>query len=365
MAADVFFADFHASPRENLLQKLKRLVTRAGMGNMDLDGKFVALKIHFGEPGNLAYLRPNWAKVLADYVKEKGGKPFLTDANTLYVGRRKNALDHLEAAYENGYNPFTVGCQLIIADGLKGTDEAYILVENGEYVKEAKIGRAVVDADVIVSVTHFKAHEGTGVGGAIKNLGMGCGSRAGKCEMHSSGRTSVVQELCIGCGMCAKNCAHGAIAVRENGKASVDLDKCVGCARCIGACPKDAVVGIEDNSNDVLCRKMTEYAKAVVQGKPHFHIAFIVDVSPYCDCHAENDVPILPDIGMLASFDPVALDTACADLCNAQMPLADSVLKTAQGDHFHAVHPTTDWREQMLHGEKIGLGTMQYTLIKI
>lgn len=365
MASDVFFTDFHATPRENLLQKLKRLLVKAGMDKMDLDGKFVALKIHFGEPGNLAYLRPNWAKVVADKVKEQGGKPFLTDANTLYVGRRKNALDHLDAAYENGYNPFTVGCQIIIADGLKGTDEVYIPVEGGEYVKQAKIGRAAADADVIISITHFKAHEGTGVGGAIKNLGMGLGSRAGKCEMHSSGRTEVVQELCIGCGICAKNCAHGAIAVRGNGKASVDLDKCVGCSRCLGACPKDAVVGIEDNSNDVLCRKMTEYAKAVVQGKQHFHVAFIVDVSPYCDCHAENDVPIIPDIGMLASFDPVALDTACAHLCNEQMPLDGSVLKTAKGDHFHAVHPTTDWKEQMLHGEKIGLGSMGYNLIKM
>lgn len=365
MDGKVYFTDFHATPKENLLQKLKRLVVKAGMGSMDLDGKFVALKIHFGEPGNLAYLRPNWAKALVDLVKEQGGRPFLTDANTLYVGRRKNALDHLDAAYENGYNPFTVGCQIIIADGLKGTDEVYLPVEGGEYVKEAKIGRAVADADVIISVTHFKAHEGTGVGGAIKNIGMGCGSRAGKCEMHASGRTAVDEELCIGCGICAKNCAHGAIAVRENGKASVELEKCVGCSRCLGVCPKDAVYSIEDNSNDVLCRKMTEYAKAVVQDKQHFHVAFIVDVSPYCDCHAENDVPIIPDIGMLASFDPVALDTACADLCNEQLPLANSVLKKAEGDHFKSVHPTTDWREQMLHGEKIGLGTMKYELIKI
>lgn len=351
--------------RENLLQKLKRLLKTAGMDSIDFDGKFTACKIHFGEPGNLAYLRPNYARVVTDYVMELGGKPFLTDCNTLYVGRRKNALDHLEAAYENGYNPFATGCPVIIADGLKGTDEAYIDIDL-PLVKSAKIGRAVADADVIISINHFKAHEGMGIGGAVKNLGMGCGSRAGKLEMHASGQTKVDESLCVGCGMCKKVCAHGAIEINDK-KARVDLNKCAGCSRCLGVCPKDAIDGVNYNANDVLSKKTAEYAYAVIKDKPNFNVNFLMDVSPYCDCHAENDLPVIPDVGMFASFDPVAIDCACADLANAQRPVKDSILERAQkvGDHFRSMHPETDWRVAMDYGQSIGLGSTEYELIKI
>lgn len=138
-----------------------------------MEDKFVAIKIHFGEPGNLAFLRPNFAKAVADVVKEQKGLPFLTDCNTLYVGRRKHALEHIDAAYENGFSPFSTGCNVIIADGLKGTDEVDVPVVGGELVKEAKIGRAIMDADIFISLSHFKGHECTGFGGAIKNIGMG------------------------------------------------------------------------------------------------------------------------------------------------------------------------------------------------
>ena len=197
----VYYTNMRTTLTENLLQKLARLVKRAGMTDIDFSNKYTAIKIHFGEPGNLAYLRPNYSKVLADLVKTQGGKVFLTDCNTLYVGRRKNALDHLDAAYENGYNPFATGCHVIIADGLKGTDEVLVPID-GEYVKEAKIGRALMDADIVISLTHFKGHEATGFGGALKNIGMGGGSRAGKMEMHSAGKPFVNQEVCIGCASC-------------------------------------------------------------------------------------------------------------------------------------------------------------------
>ena len=364
--SQVYFTDLRARPGDNLLQKLERLLDRAGMGSIDFSGKYAAIKIHFGEPGNLAYLRPNYAKVVVDFIKARGGKPFLTDCNTLYVGGRKNALDHLESAYQNGYNPFTVGCHLLIADGLKGTDEAYVPVEGGTYVKEAKIGRAVMDADVVISLNHFKGHEMAGFGGALKNLGMGCGSRAGKMEMHSSGKPWVKEDRCIHCGACVKNCAHGAISFPEK-KARIDQSKCVGCGRCVGVCPVDAVTPANDEAEEILSRKIAEYALAVVQGRPHFHVSLAIDISPYCDCHAENDAPIVPDVGMFASFDPVAIDQACADLVNAQPALPNSILAERQpdGDHFHTVHPITSWREAVTHGEKLGLGTSQYELIKI
>ncbi|MBR5572184.1 MAG: DUF362 domain-containing protein [Oscillospiraceae bacterium] len=367
MASKVYFADLRATFRENLQQKLTRLMKTAGMGEIDFDNKYVAIKLHFGEPGNLAFLRPNWAKTVADFIKERGGKPFLTDCNTLYVGGRKNALDHLDSAMLNGFNPMTTGCQIIIADGLKGNDEAVVPVVGGELVKEAKIGRAVMDADVFVSLSHFKGHEQAGFGGALKNIGMGCGSRAGKMEQHNAGKPHVEQDRCVGCGMCTSICAHSAITVTDK-KASIDHGKCLGCGRCIAICPCNAIDVDWDETTTKLSIKMAEYAKAVVDGRPCFHICLAIDVSPNCDCHSENDAAIVPNVGMFASFDPVALDMACVDAVNAQPPLRGSA--AADGDHddhdhFHRMHPDTDWEACLAHAEKLGLGSREYELVKI
>lgn len=369
MASKVYFADLRADVHENLQQKLTRLMKTAGMGDIDFQDKFVAIKLHFGEPGNLAFLRPNWARTVADFVKERGGKPFLTDCNTLYVGGRKNALDHMDSAMLNGFNPMTTGCQIIIADGLKGSDEVEVPVVGGEYVRNAKIGRAVMDADVFISLTHFKGHEEAGFGGCLKNIGMGCGSRAGKMEQHNAGKPHVAQKHCIGCGQCRKICAHGAPII-ENGKAHIDHDKCVGCGRCIAVCPKDAVRIDWDESTTNLNCKIAEYTKAVVDGRPCFHISLVIDVSPNCDCRPENDMAIVPNVGMFASFDPVALDMACVDAVNAQTPLRGSAADDAHAkahvhDHFQRLHPDTNWRSCLEHGEKIGIGTREYELIKI
>ena len=366
----VYFTDFRARPGYNLLQKLEKLVKAAGIENIDFQNKYVAIKIHFGEPGNLAYLRPNYAKVIVDVVKELGGKPFLTDCNTLYVGGRKNALDHIDAAYSNGFSPFSTGCHVIIADGLKGTDEEYVEIKQ-EYVKTAKIGKAIMDADIVISLNHFKGHEGAGFGGAIKNIGMGSGSRAGKMEMHSSGKPLAIKEKCKKCKQCFKICAHGAISFDSDGNAQIDTTKCAGCGRCIGICNFDAIKSPNDEACDILNKKMAEYTLAVIKDRPNFHISLICDVSPYCDCHSENDVPIIQDIGILASFDPVALDKACADLVNEQTALENSRLgdqikkDIKEKDHFHMNHPDTNWESQIEHGERIGIGNSEYELIKI
>ena len=207
--ATVYFTDFHTIAfGDGLPTKLKKLIRKAGIGSIDMDGKFVAIKMHFGELGNISYLRPNYAKAVVDVIKELGGKPFLTDCNTMYPGSRKNALEHLECAWQNGLTPLTVGCPIIIGDGLKGTDDIAVPVAGGEYIKEAKIGRAVMDADVFISLTHFKGHEMTGFGGTIKNIGMGCGSRAGKTEQHCSGKPHIKERKCrlppLSEGMCQR-----------------------------------------------------------------------------------------------------------------------------------------------------------------
>lgn len=369
----VYFTNMRAKNGDNLLDKLKRLIKTAGIGDIDFNNQFTAIKIHFGEPGNLAFLRPNYAKAVADVIKEFGGKPFLTDCNTLYVGGRKNALDHIDSAYGNGFVPYATGCHVLIADGLKGSDDVAVPVEGGEYVKEAKIGRAIMDADIFISLNHFKGHEATGFGGALKNIGMGCGSRAGKMEMHSAGKPHVNQDDCIGCGRCIKICAHDAPSITDK-VATIDHNKCVGCGRCIAICPKDAVCAASDESNDILNCKIAEYSKAVIDGRPNFHISLVIDVSPYCDCHAENDAAIVPDVGMFASFDPVALDVACADAVNAQAPIRESMLGDAiekhdhdhaHHDHFGMVSPNTNWKSCIEHAVKLGIGSDQYELITV
>ena len=363
----VYFTNFRAKKGMNVLQKLDRLIREAGIDKIDFKNKFVAIKIHFGEPGNIAYLRPNFAKVVADYVKEKGGYPFLTDCNTLYVGRRKNGLEHIDTAYENGFTPFSTGCNVIIGDGIKGLSEVYVPVRNGELCEKAIIGKEIMEADIVISLAHFKGHEMTGFGGALKNIGMGCGSRAGKMDMHSASGPKVKTDKCVGCGSCMRNCAHGAISIVDK-KAVIDRDKCAGCGRCIGACPFDAMAYIGDSSVEITSKKMAEYAMAVLDGRENFHINIVNNVSPYCDCHSENDVPIVPDIGMFASFDPVAIDVACADAVNAQPVMPNSILaerNQCHHDHFTDTHPVTNWKYCVDHAEKIGLGTKEYELIEI
>ena len=366
----VYFTDFRTRIDVPLTDKLKKLCRLAGLEQIDMKGRFVAIKMHFGELGNMAYLRPNWARAVAEMVKEQGGEPFLTDCNTLYPGSRKNALEHMDCANINGFNPTTTGCQVIIADGLRGTDDVAVPVPNGEYCEEAYIGRAVMDADIIISLNHFKGHEATGFGGALKNIGMGCGSRAGKMIQHNFGQPVVNPDKCRMCRRCAKECGSDAISY-ESGKAFIDPEICKGCGRCIGACAFDAIANVNDNANEVLGCKIAEYSYAVCAGRPNFHISLVQDISPNCDCHAENDAPILPDVGMFASFDPVALDQACADACLRQTPIANSQLGEHLAradwkhhhDHFLDSNPNIRWKETLEHAEKIGHGTRDYQLI--
>lgn len=372
--AKVYYTDFRAKIGEGLSTKLKRLIKAAGIGDIDMEGKFVAVKMHFGELGNLSFLRPNYARAVVDVVKEFGGVPFLTDCNTLYPGSRKNAIEHLYCAWENGFTPMTVGCPIIIGDGLKGTDDIEVPVEGGEYIDKAKIGRAVMDADIFISLSHFKGHETTGFGGAIKNIGMGCGSRAGKKAQHMNGQPEIDHELCRGCRACLRECANDGLSFDESTrKMSINTQNCVGCGRCIGACNFDAIAFANYAATKDLNCRMAEYTKAVIQNRPNFHVSLIVDVSPNCDCHAENDAPILPNIGMFASFDPLALDQACVDACLKATPLPNSQLAEAMEkedfcdhhDHFENTTPNSEYKTCLAHAEKIGLGTREYEIVVV
>lgn len=384
----VFFTDLRTRPGMGLATKMINLVKAAGLDSIDFEGRFTAIKIHFGEPGNLAYLRPNYAAKLVDHLRERGAKVFLTDSNTLYMGGRSNAVDHLASAMDNGYNPMSCHANVIIADGLKGTDYKEIALENASLCPAPKIGAAVADADIIISMNHFKGHGETGFGGALKNLGMGCASVGGKMELHCSSKPGIDTEHCTGCGQCVKYCRHQAVTLHrcEDGrhmKASIDYDKCVGCGQCVAVCQKGgAVIGAAASAKD-LNWKIAEYALAVVKDKPSFHINFIMNVSPECDCWNHNDAAIVPDLGIAASFDPVALDCACADIVNAAPALSRGTYfveqaekcacahdhsgahENASRDKFRVMHPDTCWEAGVEHGEEIGLGSRDYELIKL
>lgn len=376
MASKVYFTNLRAGVQAgNLLTKLRRMVEEAGMGSIDFKDKYVAIKIHFGEYGNMAYLRPNYSAVIVDFIKSMGGKPFLTDSNTLYTGSRSNAIDHLHTAGVNGYNPIATGCDVIIADGLRGKDERAIDV-GGKYCAAPLIGAAIAEADIVISMNHFKGHEMAGFGGAIKNLGMGSGSVAGKKEMHDTAQPKILADNCIGCGICEEHCAHDAAHLGD-GTAFINYDNCVGCGQCVALCPNGACVNGSDESSKILNYKIAEYAKAVLKDKPNFHISFIMNVSPECDCWAHNDAAIIPDLGMACSFDPIALDQACAEMVNAAPALATpSQLNDKcecgcdhhhhhEGDKFRMLHPDTDWQAGLDYGEQIGLGTKEYELIRL
>lgn len=368
MKSKVYFTDFRTNSSNNIQKKLIKMVKEAGFNKLNLEKKFVAIKMHFGELGNLAFLRHNYAKTVVDLVKEKGGYPFLTDANTLYYGTRSNALDHLNTAYLNGFSPMSVGCNVLIADGLRGNEYMDIPVKNGVHLKTAKIGNAIANADAIISLTHFKGHEQSGFGGSIKNLGMGGAARAGKMEMHASSKPVINTETCVGCNMCVKNCASQAITL-VNKKAVIDYAKCVGCGQCLVMCRYSSVVSGAQGDLVLMCEKMAEYTQAMIEEKENFHISIINNVSPNCDCWYTNDVPLVPDIGMLAGFDTVALDKACVDLVNKTPHLHNTVLTDkhyhGENDKFTYAHPDTHWQATLDHGEKIGLGTQSYEFIEV
>ncbi|MCX7711280.1 MAG: DUF362 domain-containing protein [Clostridia bacterium] len=367
----VYFTDLKTAPNNNLLQKLESLIKTAGIEKIDFKKKFTAIKIHFGEPGNLAYIRPNYVKKVADVIKQLGGSVYLTDANTLYVGKRSNAVDHLQAAMENGFNPLSTGCNVIIADGLKGTDYREIPIDR-KHCKTAKIATGVADADVIISMNHFKGHEMTGFGGAIKNIGMGSGSRGGKLEMHSSSKPEIQQSNCVSCALCIKYCSQRAITFNSSKKAQIDYNKCIGCGQCVAVC-QDNAAQVDFNENlDIMNEKVAEYTYAVLKDKPSFHINFIMNISPNCDCWPNNDIAVVPDIGIAASFDPVALDKASVDLVNQAPVMKGSAVDkpecTCSGhefDKFKHVHPNTNWISALQHAETLNLGSMNYELVRV
>jgi uncharacterized Fe-S center protein len=369
MTADVFFMDLQATSKENLPQKLSRLVKKAGMKNILSKNDLTAVKIHFGEQGNTAYIRPVFIRKIIQTIKQFNAKAFLTDANTLYVGTRSNSVSHIHTAIENGFSYSSMDCTpIIIADGLMGKNEAKIKI-NKKNCKHVYIGSEVIEANALISVAHFKGHELSGFGGTLKNIGMGCASRRGKLDQHSNVSPKIKRKTCIGCRECAKHCPPEAIFL-ENKKAYIDTEKCIGCAECIVRCPTESVTINWNQDVPTFLEKMMEYTLGVLQNKTDksLFINFITDIAPKCDCLPYSEAPIVNDIGVIASTDPVAIDQASADLVNQQKGLPGTVLTTnlePGEDKFKGLYPYVDWEHQLDYAQELGLGTREYKLIKL
>ena len=366
--AKVYFSDLRTSFKESLPAKIVRLADCAGINEMVSPRNLVAVKLHFGEKGNTAFIRPVLVRPVIGKIKELKGSPFLTDSNTLYAGARSDTVSHLLTAAENGFSYPVIDAPIIIADGLRGASSSKIRIDQ-EIIKWAYIGKDIVESDVLISLAHFKGHELSGFGGAIKNLGMGCASRKGKMDQHSDLSPKVKSKKCVGCGDCVAHCSQGALLIKDE-KASIDAKKCIGCGECILVCPNGAIDVRWNADIPLFQKKMAEYTVAVLKGKRKKSLFFnyLIDISPACDCYGNSDAPIVNDIGVVASRDPVAIDQASVDLVNQQEGAAGSCLKdcTSRGDDkFRGVYPKVDWNIQLEHAEKIGLGSRKYELISI
>lgn len=368
MVSDVYFAPTRATnPGQSKASQVRNLFEAAGFADLIREGDLTAVKLHFGERGCDTYVSPVFVRQVVDEVKTGGGRPFLTDTATLYGGSRRDAVGHLLTAIEHGFDYSVAGAPLIIADGLRG--ENSVEVEIGKkHIKQAKIAGDVAAADSMIVVSHFKGHCMAGFGGAIKNLGMGCASPSGKADQHYASKPTVAEDKCKGCGRCVHICPKSA-AVLEGGKARIDPQCCVGCGACLGACPEEAI-DLDWDKMPGFIERIVEYAFGAVSGKSERvgFINFVINVTPECDCLPWSDASIVPDVGILASKDPVAIDAASLDLVNAQQGFVTSALQSHHGkgeDKFRGLWPKVDANHQISYGEAIGLGTSKYRLIEI
>ncbi len=339
---------------DHLVSATEKLYDACSLGDLFRQGDSVAVKLHFGEGDNRTHLQPPVVRAVVEKVKAGGGRPFLIETNTLYRGRRSNAIDHLLLAHEHGFTMEQVGAPVIIADGLLGNDHVKVSID-GEHYKEVAVAAAGHHAHALIALTHVTGHPSTGFGGSIKNIGMGLSPRSGKLSQHSDMVPDVSEEKCVACGTCAQWCPTGAITVEEI--AEIDEKKCIGCGECLAVCPNEAVTFSWSETNERLQEKMAEHALGVVVRKPG-RIAFlnyIYDVTKGCDCFGTPQEVVLPSLAVLASTDCVAVDRAAVDLINGH----------THGDFFRKLYPHIPYDVQFTHGETIGLGTTQYDLIEV
>ena len=306
--------------------------------------KEMPLKVHFGEKGNITYIGADNFDGIVDYIEEKGTAAYYTDTNVLYRGERTTEKKHRELAHRHGFTRLPVR----IADGDHGDDFVEIGIDKKHY-RSCKIGRLVAEAPQVLVISHFKGHILAGFGGAIKQLGMGCAARGGKMAMHHTSKPKISRWKCKKCGKCARSCPVDAIEKRK-GKYVIDRDKCIGCASCVAVCPVGAVKVsfFAMNFFRSFYERLAEYAYAAQYRKKNIYVNFVFNITRGCDCMGRKMKPFLADLGVLASTDPVALDQACLDLIDRR-----------EGRKRFGGRYTLEY------GEKIGLGSRKYELVKV
>ena len=355
MSSKVYFIPLARSDNLQIInEELKELLDKSNLLDFIENNDKCAVKVHFGEEGNTGFVRPEHLRVVCDEIRARGGDAFLSDANTLYRGKRLNSKDHLALAYEHGFTKEITATDVIIPDDSKQENVISVQV-NQKFIKQAKLARIFIDSDAIIAVSHFKGHILTGFGGALKNIGMGCATREGKLAQHCDLAPVVQTERCIGCGECVKICPAGAIHL-EDKKSILDSSKCIGCASCLAVCPTMAMF-IDFAAGVSVQEKMVEYSLAVLKEKKNKagFINFAIKINKECDCWGMENPQIAPDIGILASMDPVSIDKASFDLVN----------KTCGRDIFKETHPDQNGLMQLKTAQEIGLGNLDYELIEL
>ena len=370
MAGTVFFASADvAKTRTDMLAQVEKLFDAAGGAEIIGSEDLVAIKLSFSEVGNTAYLRPPLVRSVVRRIKACGGKPFLTDANTLYSGGRANAVDHIETAVLNGFSYAVVEAPVIIADGLGGKSSVEVRIDQ-KHCKTARVAAEARRADALISLAHVHCHGGTGLAATFKNVGMGLGCRAGKQAMHSQkAPPQVTEEACVGDAECVRDCPVHAIRLVDR-KARIDAEACIRCGECTVSCPHGAIAIRWGDAPGLLQERIVEYTLAVLENKRDkcLFYTFLLDVVPDCLCTSRNDRPFIPDVGILASRDPVALEQATFDLVNAQEGIRTSKLSGAfdpGADKVRALFPKMDSERTMRYAEEIGLGTCEYTIEEV
>ena len=350
----VYFAPVQTrQPSEVLAARAEELFLKLDLEDKVEKDSLVALKTHFGEKGNKGHIQAAWLARIVARLSRRSKRVFFTDTNTLYTGPRSNAVEHIRLAADHGFGQNATDVPLIIADGLIGKDSEEVKIGLSR-VEKAKLASAIVHADVLVCFSHITGHIIAGMGGAVKNLGMGCASRAGKLEQHSDVHPRINPKLCRNCSLCLDYCPTGGI-VQKDGSAFIRDEACIGCGECLVVCKRGAVKMRWTDDAGRLQEKMAEYAYAVhsqFRGKAAY-LNFLVNITKDCDCMAQDQPSLIPDIGLLASSDPLALDKASADL----------VLERAGRDIFRRGY-NVDWAIQLRHGQKIGLGSLDYELLE-
>lgn len=299
--------------------------------------KNIPIKVHFGGKGNKTFVPAGCYDGLIDFLEEKEIQTAFIETNVLYRGQRTTRDNHIQLAKDHGFTRLPI----IIADGDIG-EYVHEVVINQEYFSSVKLGGAFKDYDQVLVTSHFKGHGLAGFGGAIKQLAMGFASRSGKMAQHSRMVPVVSEHKCIECGLCVKKCDVNAITLQP--KAVINSEKCVGCAGCIAVCPEGAIRNDWGALN--FREKVAEYAYGAQLNKEHIYISFLMNITEECDCMGQAMEPIAKNFGVLASMDPVALDTACLDLL--------------QKESAHGLFE--EGRESLLHAKRINFGSSEYLL---